>query len=93
MLALASFLHWLADEQPHAPALVDRDRPISYRALAGESARLATGLASLGIGAGDRVALWLPNLPAWLATFFSRSSTSRPSTARRSSTSSRSLIA
>jgi fatty-acyl-CoA synthase len=51
-------------------ALLDRDRPIARAALAVESARLAAGLQSIGIEAGDRVALWLPNLPAWLATFF-----------------------
>jgi fatty-acyl-CoA synthase len=67
---LAALVDWLAAGRPDAPALIDRDRPVSCRALAGESARLAGGLASLGIRAGDRVALWLPNLPAWLATFF-----------------------
>jgi len=70
MPTLCAFLDRLAAAAPDAPALVDRDRPLPYAALAGESARLATGLASLGIRAGDRVALWLPNLPAWLATFF-----------------------
>ena len=70
MATLASFLQRFAAEHSDAPALIDRDRPVSYGALADESARLASGLASLGIGAGDRVALWLPNLPAWLATFF-----------------------
>jgi fatty-acyl-CoA synthase len=53
-----------------APALFDRGRAISYRELAGESARVAQGLRALGVRAGDRVALWLPNLPAWLAAFF-----------------------
>ena len=53
-----------------APALFDRDRPVTYAALADEAVRLAAGLRSIGIRAGDRVALWLPNLPAWLATFF-----------------------
>ena len=38
--------------------------------LRDESRRLATGLAGLGVQAGDRVALWLPNIPAWLAFFF-----------------------
>ena len=38
--------------------------------LAEESRRLAAGLASLGVAAGDRVALWLPNIPAWLSFFF-----------------------
>jgi len=67
---LAALADWLAAGKPDAPALIDRDRPISYAVLADESARLAAGLASLGIRVGDRVALWLPNLPAWVATFF-----------------------
>src|SRR5690349_12866877 len=53
-----------------APALIDRGRPISYAALAEESRRAARGLRALGVGAGDRVAIWLPNVPAWLALFF-----------------------
>jgi fatty-acyl-CoA synthase len=50
--------------------LIDRDRPIAYAALADESARLAGALRRLGVRRGDRVALWLPNIPAWLALFF-----------------------
>lgn len=51
-------------------ALLDRDRPLAYAALADESARLAGALRELGVSAGDRVALWLPNVPAWLALVF-----------------------
>jgi len=51
-------------------ALLDRDRPLAYAALAYDSARLARSLRELGVGEGDRVALWLPNIPAWLALFF-----------------------
>lgn len=51
-------------------ALHDRDRPVSYRALLDESARLAAALRGLGIGPGDRVAVWLPNVTAWLACLF-----------------------
>jgi fatty-acyl-CoA synthase len=50
--------------------LLDRDRPVAYAALAEESARLAGALLELGVRAGDRVALWLPNVPAWLALLF-----------------------
>lgn len=50
--------------------LLDRDRPLAYAALAEESARLARALRELGVGAGDRVALWLPDVPAWLALVF-----------------------
>ena len=52
------------------PALIDRGRPVSYRELAGESRRVARGLQRLGVRPGDCVALWLPNVPAWLASFF-----------------------
>ncbi len=52
------------------PALIDRGRPVSYYELADESRRVAHGLRQLGVQAGDCVALWLPNLPAWLAAFF-----------------------
>ncbi len=53
-----------------SPALFDRGRPVSYRELDDASARVAQGLRKLGVRAGDCVALWLPNLPAWLAVFF-----------------------
>jgi fatty-acyl-CoA synthase len=52
------------------PMLFDRERPLAYAALADEAAALAGGLAALGVRAGDRVAIWLPNVPAWLASFF-----------------------
>ena len=52
------------------PALIERDRPVSYARLLDESRRVAAGLAALGVRPGDRVALWMPNVPAWLATFF-----------------------
>jgi fatty-acyl-CoA synthase len=38
--------------------------------IAAASRRLATGLRRLGVKPGDRVAVWLPNMPAWLACFF-----------------------
>jgi fatty-acyl-CoA synthase len=53
-----------------ATALIDRGKPLSFAQLADESRRVASGLRKLGIGQGDRVALWLPNVPAWLAAFF-----------------------
>jgi fatty-acyl-CoA synthase len=70
MTTLAAFLDAPAARLPGAPALFDRDCPLTSVALADEAARLAAGLRSIGIGPQDRVALWLPNLPAWLATFF-----------------------
>ena len=51
-------------------ALIDRDVPITALALQDESRRVAQGLHDLGVREGDRVALWLPNVPAWFACFF-----------------------
>ncbi len=53
------------DEQP---ALIFRNergarRALSYRELAEEVARVAEGLRAAGVGAGDRVAGFVPNLP------------------------------
>ena len=49
-----------------SPALVFGGDTITYGQLAERSARVAGGLAELGIGPGDRVALWLPNCPEWV---------------------------
>ncbi|HUJ87707.1 MAG TPA: AMP-binding protein [Burkholderiales bacterium] len=63
--------HFLAERASYpGPALVDRGRPVGFHELTQEGRRVAHGLERLGVGPGDRVALWLPNLPAWLASFF-----------------------
>lgn len=67
---LTDFLDALAARSGEAPALHYADAVVSYADLAGRSRRVAQGLADLGVGAGDRVALWLPNAPAWLELFF-----------------------
>jgi len=68
--SLGRFLAMRAEATPDAAALICEGRSWSYQALDEESRRVARGLADLGIGAGDRVALWLPNAPAWLALYF-----------------------
>jgi len=59
----------LAARSGPAPALLYRDRTLTYAALEDQSRRAAAGLARLGVAPGDRVALWLPNTPAWLVLF------------------------
>ena len=51
-------------------ALIDRDKPVTAAALEAESRRVAQGLYELGVREGDRVAVWLPNVPAWHVCFF-----------------------
>ncbi len=51
-------------------AIIHRDVAITPQALEDESRRVAQGLHDLGVREGDRVAIWLPNVPAWPACFF-----------------------
>ncbi|MEZ5101058.1 MAG: AMP-binding protein [Thermoleophilia bacterium] len=50
-----------AERTPAAEALVDGHTRLDYAALQGRAARLAGGLAGLGVGRGDRVAAVLKN--------------------------------
>ncbi|SKA36628.1 fatty-acyl-CoA synthase [Enhydrobacter aerosaccus] len=58
------------EQTPDAPALLHGELSITFGELAERSLRVAQGLADLGVGAGDRVALWLPNVPAYLLLYF-----------------------
>jgi fatty-acyl-CoA synthase len=55
----------VARRAPNAPALIAGEQVISYAELELQARRVATALSELGIGPGDRVALWLPNVAAW----------------------------
>jgi fatty-acyl-CoA synthase len=55
---------------PERIALTYGEERMSYAGLAALSRRLAAGLRAQGIGEGDRVALWLPNTPAYVALLF-----------------------
>jgi fatty-acyl-CoA synthase len=67
MTTLSAFLNRLRSD--HAAA-IDETRILTYRDLDDRARRVAGGLAAAGIGAGDRVGLWLPNTREWLVLFF-----------------------
>ncbi|MDO8597035.1 MAG: AMP-binding protein [Sulfuricaulis sp.] len=67
---LTQLLSEHAARAPGATALIYRDRPITYHALDDESRRVAQAFKDLGVTQGDRVALWLPNTPGWVACLF-----------------------
>jgi acyl-CoA synthetase (AMP-forming)/AMP-acid ligase II len=52
---------------PHRPALVDgaSGDGVTYAELVRRADRVAALLAERGLGPGDVLALWLPNLPVW----------------------------
>jgi acetoacetyl-CoA synthetase len=53
------------DDRPALISILETGarRQLSYRELHGQTMALAARLASLGVGPGDRVAGWLPNVP------------------------------
>src|SRR5258708_8376424 len=48
-------------------AIVAADRRISYAELCRDAQRLARGLLACGVRKDDKVALWMPGRPEWLA--------------------------
>jgi fatty-acyl-CoA synthase len=56
----------LARRFPGREAIVAPDRRVTYADLYREAGRLARALLALGVRKDDKVALWLPNRPAWL---------------------------
>lgn len=59
-----------AREYPTAPALQFFDRETTYADLQEQIDRAAAGLRALGVGAGDRVAIVLPNCPQHIVAFY-----------------------
>ena len=59
-----------AERYGDRPAVIGRGTTVSYAALAGRAARVASLLRSHGIGRGDRVGLLMNNRCEWVETFF-----------------------
>jgi long-chain acyl-CoA synthetase len=67
---LAVILSESARSAPHRPVAVFDGGQLTYAELDVASDRVAANLAAAGIGAGDRVALQLPNIPQFLIAYF-----------------------
>jgi long-chain acyl-CoA synthetase len=65
-----SILDGSAEIYGEKPAIEYRDRQISFAELAALSKRAAEGLRRLGVGHGTPLAVYLPNTPYHLITFF-----------------------
>lgn len=66
----ASSLQQWAARAPSKPAILFEGRTISYAQLEADASRLANAMRGKGIGAGDRVALYLPNIPEFATTYY-----------------------
>src|SRR3990170_2323746 len=67
---LHGILKKTANEQPEKTAIVYCEREIAYSELDTLSARFASALASLHVRKGDRVALYLPNIPQFVIAYY-----------------------
>lgn len=65
---IGQMLNETAERYPNREALVHTEVGIryNYSLLLWEVDRAAKGLLNAGIGKGDRVALWAPNIPEWI---------------------------
>ncbi|HEU5322612.1 MAG TPA: long-chain fatty acid--CoA ligase [Methylomirabilota bacterium] len=54
---------------PDKPAILFESRRLTYRELDGAADRAAHGLGAWGVGPGHRVALFLPNVPAFAVAY------------------------
>jgi fatty-acyl-CoA synthase len=66
---LTDLLAW-PDRDPAAPVVTDATGTLDRRAFQRRVLRAAAGLRKAGVGAGARVALWLPNSAGYLAAIF-----------------------
>src|SRR6056297_1983586 len=58
-----------ANRHPGEVALAVDDRETTYRQFWGRVGQFAAGLAERGVDEGDRVAIYLPNLPQFVTAF------------------------
>ncbi len=68
-LSMPALFDAAAARHADRPAIDFLGRRYSYAELADGVRRVATGLAALGYGKGDRVGLFLPNVPHYLAAY------------------------
>ena len=66
---LSQWLVRVAAQTPNAPAIIGDGTSLSYGELAGQVGALAGGLKALGLGAGDVVAVQLPNRAEYLVSY------------------------
>ena len=69
-IPLSDFLKKTAKNYPDHPAIIYFDKEISYRQLDAASDRFATALADLGVKKGDKVGLFLPNIPQFIMSYY-----------------------
>jgi long-chain acyl-CoA synthetase len=68
--SLQEILHKTAKEFPQKTSVVYGGREITYAQLEALSNRFALSLVKLGVKKGDRIAIFLPNIPQFIIAYF-----------------------
>ena len=69
-LTLPAMLERTVTHDPDAPFLHFMGRTYSYRAMHAEALKFAAGLTEMGIKPGDRIGLFLPNVPIYASAYY-----------------------
>jgi long-chain acyl-CoA synthetase len=69
-IPLSEMLKRTAERYPNNTSAVYFDRAITYRDLDNAVDRFATALSRLGINKGDKVAIFLPNIPQFIISYY-----------------------
>jgi long-chain acyl-CoA synthetase len=67
---LQSLIEDVASRSPDSPCLSYQGASFTYSQVEQASSRFASGLLSLGLKRGDRVAVFLPNMPQFVFSYF-----------------------
>ncbi len=69
-IVLFKFLEESAKNTPQKPCTVQNDKIVSYEEMDTITTRIATILVGLGVRKGDRVGIFLPNVPEFVMAYF-----------------------
>jgi long-chain acyl-CoA synthetase len=67
---LSDMLKATAEKYPNNTAIVYFDKPMTYQELDVAVSKFATALDDLGVKKGDKVALFLPNIPQFVISYY-----------------------
>ena len=70
MLNLASVFTYSAEQYPDKTAVVCGESRLTYRQMHGAINQIANGLAEVGVGKGDNIALSCPNVPYFSLVYY-----------------------
>jgi len=69
-VSLSDLLRKTAEKYPDKTAIVYFDKPMTYRELNSAADKFATALDALGVKKGDKVALFLANMPQFVIAYY-----------------------